>query len=342
MLQRAILRIGAQTNKNLASVRWISKTTVLKGSQTTMADVVASTSENMNAHSISIDHLMTVERAAQLMAEHHVNALPIVENEKVVGLFTEHDYFDKVLNKSHSAVRTAKVSEVATMGARLVVAYPEDTVEGCLEVMTKKNLNALPVVEHDGHVVGTVSMMGLTKEMLEPDQEVAESKDFSEPSHFPENIMHAGSGLHDDITAAIPSTEELRKLYGQLKHDLEEQATEAVSHPSSSFDSAAAERFKLNANLDEMAAESFSEASTFPEYTPSEDLLFTQTHGARTADTPYSKEEAKVWKEEDKYAHIQGEILCEIETRFSEPSDFPEPSSIDEVIAVREREKMRA
>lgn len=83
MLQRAILRIGAQTNKNLASVRWISKTTVLKGSQTTMADVVASTSENMNAHSISIDHLMTVERAAQLMAEHHVNALPIVENEKV-------------------------------------------------------------------------------------------------------------------------------------------------------------------------------------------------------------------------------------------------------------------
>lgn len=53
-------------------------------------------------------------------------------------MFTEHDYVDKVLNMSHSAVRTSKVSEVASMGSDLVVAYPEDTVAGCLEVMTIK------------------------------------------------------------------------------------------------------------------------------------------------------------------------------------------------------------
>lgn len=39
---------------------------------------------------------------------------------------------------THSAVRTSKVCEVASMGPDLVVAYPEDTVEGCLEVMTMK------------------------------------------------------------------------------------------------------------------------------------------------------------------------------------------------------------
>lgn len=53
-------------------------------------------------------------------------------------MFTEHDYVDKVLNMSHSAVQTSKVSEVASMGSDLVVAYPEDTVAGCLEVMTIK------------------------------------------------------------------------------------------------------------------------------------------------------------------------------------------------------------
>lgn len=30
------------------------------------------------------------------------------------------------------------MADVATMGPELVVAYPEDTVEVCLEVMTKK------------------------------------------------------------------------------------------------------------------------------------------------------------------------------------------------------------
>jgi CBS domain-containing protein len=189
MLQRLILR--AQPSA-AAARRWISQTRVLRDGQTTMAAMLGSLP---GCEVPTADHLMTAERAAQLMAEKHLDALPVIKDKRVVGVFTEHDYFDKVLSMDHSAVKTSKVCEVATMGAGLVVAYPEDTVEGCLEVMSKKELNAIPVVEHNGHVMGTVSVMDLTKEMFATQQNAStmtqtqatpEKMGFSEPSDFPE------------------------------------------------------------------------------------------------------------------------------------------------------------
>jgi CBS domain-containing protein len=354
MLQRLILRAKCATP---AARRWVSQTRVVGGGQTTMATMLGSLP---GCDVPTADHLMTVERAAQLMAEKHLDALPVIKDERVVGVFTEHDYFDKVLSASHSAVKTSKVCEVATMGARLVVAYPEDTVEGCLEVMTKKKLNAIPVVEHNGHVMGTVSMMDLTKEMFATQQSssmeqtqketlnntqaisMPEKMGFSEPSHFPENITAAGGGYHDDITASMASPEQLHELYEQLKHDLEmgAQPTTKIS-----FDSAAAERFKLDPHLEEMAANSFSEASTFPEYTPSEDGLFTQTHGSgptQEALDMHSMTESEILKEEERYAMAQSELLNKM-PGFSEPSDFPEVLPVEEAIATaRKREKMSA
>jgi CBS domain-containing protein len=298
------------------------------------------------------DHLMTAERAAQLMAEKHLDALPVIKDKRVVGVFTEHDYFDKVLSMDHSAVKTSKVCEVATMGAGLVVAYPEDTVEGCLEVMSKKKLNAIPVVEHNGHVMGTVSVMDLTKEMFATQQNAStmtqtqatpEKMGFSEPSHFPENITAAGGGYHDDITASMASPEQLQELYDQLKHDLE-MGTQMGATSKMSFDSAAAERFKLDPHLEEMAASSFSEASTFPEYTPSEDGLFTQTHGmgpTQEALDMHSMTESEILREEERYAMAESELLSKM-PGFSEPSDFPEVLPVEEAIAARKRGKMSA
>lgn len=328
---------------------------------------------------------------------------------EVVGVFTEHDYFDKVLNASHSAVRSSKVCEVATMGSELVIAHPEDTVEGCLEVMTKKvggscavhavrifvcksaffvaacgsvssvqfshrvfcspvllyhlrhvcamcacanvfslqNLSAIPVVKHDGHIMGTVSVMDLTREMFSSSLHhttsmgAAMATMFTEPSHFPENIMAAGGGYHDDISASLSSPKQLQELYDQLKHDLETKvAMNAEMPPTPSFDSAAAERFNLDPNLDERAAESFSEASVFPEYTPSEDELFTQTHGAADPNLN-SSTAAEIWLDEDKYELAQSSLLDEMKN-FSEPSDFPECLTVEEAIEARKRREMAA
>jgi CBS domain-containing protein len=226
------------------------------------------------------------------------------------------------------------------MGSELAIAHPEDTVESCLEIMTKKNLSAIPVVKHDGRVLGTLSMKDLAKEMLSTPHTAASTAAtavahmFSAPSHFPENITAAGGGYHDDISAGLSTPKQLQELYDQLKHDLEAKPlTEMAMEPVCSFDSAAAERFNLDPNLHERAAASFSEASTFPEYTPSEDELFTQTHGATTEWRGMT--EAEISRAEDTYVLAQSSLLGEMKT-FSEPSDFPEVPTVEEVIAARE------
>lgn len=80
MLQRVIFR--AKTA--VAARRFISHTRVLGGGQTTMAAMLGS---HPGSNVPTADHLMTVEQAAQMMAEMHLGALPVVKNEKVRALY---------------------------------------------------------------------------------------------------------------------------------------------------------------------------------------------------------------------------------------------------------------
>jgi hypothetical protein len=184
-------------------------------------------------------------------------------------------------------------------------------------------------------------MMELTKEMLASDHKQhmhakPSTEMFSEPSHFPENIMLAGGGYHDDITAGMASPEQLQEIYDQLKHDLEMQVQAAAASKTFSFDSAAAERFHLDPNLDEMATKAFSEASTFPEFTPSEDGLFAQAHGAAPSTEELELRAQILEAQEEPITRAQSSLLSEMPS-FSEPSDFPECPIVEEIIAARKR-----
>lgn len=155
---------------------------------------------------------------------------------------------------------------------------------------------------------------------------------FTEPSHFPENLFVAGGGFHEDIVAGMASPETAQEIFDQLKLDLELQAQLAESEVS--FDSAAAEHFQLDPHLDEMALRAFSEASTFPEFTPSEDGLFTQTHGVAPSAAEIERQ-AQIWEaQEAPITLAQSSLLSEMPA-FSEPSDFPEVPTVEEVIALR-------
>ncbi|DAZ96460.1 TPA: hypothetical protein N0F65_006506 [Lagenidium giganteum] len=320
--------------------RCISSTRPLMGGQTLVSNVVSS------ATVPTIDHLMSVDRALKVMAEAHVDALPVTKNAKCVGVFTEHDYFDKVLSEDHSATLGSPVEEAATMGPNLVVAHPEDTVDQCLEVMTNKaslfeklafqqcmilifllmlfqNLKALPVVEHDGHVLGTVSRSALTRELFfdRETQMMASQAIFSEPSHFPENATLPDGSIHDELTA---SNQTMSQLYDAIQEDLK-------SHMS--MDSPAPTPLGVEPALEELAAEAFSESSAFPELTPAEDRFLCQE--AATTVTPKMASDVFTMADaqQAKFAEAQMELLGKIDY-FSEPSDFPECTPVEEVIQV--------
>ena len=104
----------------------------------------------------------TAYKALQLMAEKNLGALLVIDNEKVVGVFTERDYARKVILKGKSS-KTTKVSELMTK--EVLYVSPETSIEDCMSLMTEKRVRHLPVMEKK-HLVGVVTQGDVVKQLI--------------------------------------------------------------------------------------------------------------------------------------------------------------------------------
>ena len=105
-----------------------------------------------DVYSISPD--ATVYDALHLMAEKEIGALVVLEGEKMVGIVSERDYSRKVILKGKASKETL-VREIMTSDVSYV--SPDQKVEKCLSLMTKKRFRHMPVLE-GGKVVGMLSI----------------------------------------------------------------------------------------------------------------------------------------------------------------------------------------
>jgi len=114
----------------------------------------------------SIGSMRSVYDALALMAEKNIGAVTVVDDERLVGIFSERDFTREVVLQERAAKDTP-VRDVMT--GRPVCVAPEQTVEGCLALMTEKRVRHLPVVEHD-KVVGLVSIGDAVKAVISEQQ----------------------------------------------------------------------------------------------------------------------------------------------------------------------------
>jgi CBS domain-containing protein len=102
----------------------------------------------------SITPEATVFEAIKLMAEKNIGALPVMSENRLVGLFTERDYARKVAlcGKSSKETRLREIvsDDVITVG-------PDDSVEACMKLMTENRVRHLPVLQED-ELVGIISI----------------------------------------------------------------------------------------------------------------------------------------------------------------------------------------
>ncbi len=97
--------------------------------------------------------------AISLMAERNIGVLPVMQNERLVGMLSERDYTRKVILMGRTS-RDTQVGEIMTRDP--IVVGPEDTVNDCMELMTEQRVRHLPVVE-DGRLIGILSIGDLVK-----------------------------------------------------------------------------------------------------------------------------------------------------------------------------------
>jgi CBS domain-containing protein len=82
-----------------------------------------------------------------------------MDGEQLVGIVSERDYARKVILQDRSS-RDTPVSTI--MSKDIVSVRPDQSIEGCMALMTEKRIRHLPVL-HDGRVVGILSIGDLVK-----------------------------------------------------------------------------------------------------------------------------------------------------------------------------------
>lgn len=104
-----------------------------------------------------------VIEVAETMANSRIGAIPILDGDELVGIFSERDLMTRVVVPRRDPEKT-RVSEVMTR--QVVTAGLEDHVDYCIEKMKRVGCRHLPVVAA-GKLIGIVSMRDLLHDELE-------------------------------------------------------------------------------------------------------------------------------------------------------------------------------
>ena len=118
----------------------------------------------------SIEPNETVFNALQIMADHGIGALLVMQNGKPVGLFSERDYARKLALRG---LRSRDTTVSAIMSSPVLTIRPDASVQEGLSFMTEKFVRHLPVVDGSG-VIGMVSIGDLVKAVIQDQQSLIE------------------------------------------------------------------------------------------------------------------------------------------------------------------------
>lgn len=120
----------------------------------------------------------SVERAAQLMKQYNVGAIPVCDEEKVIGIVTDRDIALRSVAQGENG-RNQTVRDI--MSSNPVVINSETEIHDAARIMSERQIRRLPVIENN-NIVGIVSLGDIAVENhLSDDAEKALSN-ISEPS----------------------------------------------------------------------------------------------------------------------------------------------------------------
>ncbi|MED3624354.1 CBS domain-containing protein [Neobacillus thermocopriae] len=109
--------------------------------------------------------LDNVYEVAVKMKELDVGAIPIVDQDRLVGMITDRDIVIRCIAEKHPA--SSKVQDI--MSDQLITVSPDTTTREAAKLMAKHQIRRLPVVEN-GKLVGIVSLGDFAVRELTDDQ----------------------------------------------------------------------------------------------------------------------------------------------------------------------------
>ena len=121
----------------------------------------------------------TVQRAAQLMDELNVGAIPVLDDGRLVGMVTDRDITVRSVAVGQDPAAT-RVGDVMSTDVRTCTV--DQRVEDVLAQMADVQIRRVPVIDANGQVIGIVSLGDVvTKAPVEVEQTLDEISTPSEP-----------------------------------------------------------------------------------------------------------------------------------------------------------------
>jgi len=97
----------------------------------------------------------TLKNAAEKMRALDVGALPVCENDKLIGMITDRDITIRAVAEGCDPNRS-KVRDV--MSGSLLYCYEDDDITAAVKLMEQKQIRRLPVFDHSQRLCGIVSL----------------------------------------------------------------------------------------------------------------------------------------------------------------------------------------
>jgi CBS domain-containing protein len=106
---------------------------------------------------ITVGPLTSVQEAGRVMTRHQIGAVPIIDGDRLAGIFTERDVLARVVAAGLDPASTP-VADV--MSTQLVIADVNEPYDVCLQRMQQAHVRHLIVLEH-GRLSGVISLRDL-------------------------------------------------------------------------------------------------------------------------------------------------------------------------------------
>jgi CBS domain-containing protein len=100
--------------------------------------------------------------ALQQLANHNVGAMMVMDQGKLVGVFSERDYTRKIALAGKSSKDT-QVKDIMTPD--VLTVSPQTRTRDCMALMSQKKIRHLPVVEGD-KVLGMISIRDIMNDII--------------------------------------------------------------------------------------------------------------------------------------------------------------------------------
>ena len=121
----------------------------------------------------------SIEQLARLMREHDIGAIPIGENDRLVGMVTDRDVVCRCIAAGLDP-KTTTARDVMTEG--IIFCIDKQELDDAARIMETKKVRRLPVINGKKRMIGMLSLGDVYHRA---------------PDHLGGEVMHAVSAHHD-------------------------------------------------------------------------------------------------------------------------------------------------